>query len=123
LIDVVEESDSEAEVPGEDPLARTESPDIEIEGVVEGKHSVRKINCYNKGCKRFFTSELAYHEHLSTTHFQEKLLEEIENSQPTRLRVKTMGHHVIVCPECNFKGLKHKYCVIFGQTHSRYYSA
>ena len=100
VIEVLEESDSSPEAADDDPV------EIQIEEEEEDeKNKGEQIPCFNHSCRRLFSSELAYHQHLSTTHFSARLLQEIESCQPKQ-QTKHSGKTFILCPECPFKSSK-----------------
>ena len=108
VIELLEDTDSEAEVRVKDPLAGEEEEEEEmkiLEEVERKPDASKEIACFNRSCKRSYVSKLAYYEHLSTTHFSERLLQQIAESQP-KIRSKSMGQYVIICPECSFKSTK-----------------
>ena len=100
VIEVLDDSDSNLEADNNDLV------ELEIEDAEEaGTKKVEQIPCFNHSCRRLFTSELEYHQHLSTTHFSARLLQEIESSQPKQQN-KHFGKAAIFCPECPYKSTK-----------------
>ena len=99
-----------------DPLDATfesdSNSDVEIEGEVErtgGSVIKQEFSCFDRNCRRYFSAELAYHEHLSKHHFKQDLLKILDEFQPDGRGI--VKGKIIFCPNCNFKSIKEIECI------------